>query len=96
MYRNFGDGDGGVNVPTAIDWTFLTNEFWGESPAGTWTLTLRDVYAVGVGTWSNFSVLAKMGTLVAVPEPGSLMLTACGFIGLGFRCSRRRECSEQK
>jgi subtilisin-like proprotein convertase family protein len=90
MYRNFGDGDGGANIPTAINWTFLTNEFWGENPAGTWTLTLRDVYTVGVGTWNDFSVLAKMGTLVTVPEPGSLMLTSFGLLGLAFRRSRRR------
>jgi subtilisin-like proprotein convertase family protein len=89
MYRNFGDGDGGVNVPNGINWTFLTNEFWGESPLGTWTLTLRDVYSIGVGTWSNYSVLANMGTLVAVPEPAGLTLTACGIIAMAFTRSRR-------
>ncbi len=90
MYRDFLDGDNGGNVPLGIDWTFLTNAFWGENPFGTWKLTLRDVYAVGVGTWSNFSVLANMGTLIAIPEPTSAMLAVCGIMGIASAFSRRR------
>jgi subtilisin family serine protease len=87
MYRNFLDGNGSA---TTLDWTFLSNAFWGESPLGTWTLNLKDVYAVGTGTWNNYSILAKMGTLVAIPEPASLILTASGITGIVIGFSRRR------
>ncbi|MEX0612907.1 MAG: S8 family serine peptidase, partial [Pirellulales bacterium] len=90
MYRNYFDGNGvNPNVPNFIDWTFVSNAFWGENPLGTWTLTLRDVYPAGVGTWSSYSVLAKMGTLIPVPEPASLTLAALGIMAFLFRISRR-------
>ena len=85
MYRNIADSFNNVN------WTFLSNAFWGETPQGTWTLTVRDVFAGDVGTWNNFRVLAKMGSLVAVPEPSSLVLLAFGL--LAFAPARRRSQS---
>jgi hypothetical protein len=84
MFRNYND------TVSNLDWTFLTNAFWGESPLGTWSLNLRDVYAVGTGTWNNYSILAKMGTLIPVPEPASLILTASGLMGMASVISRRR------
>ncbi len=54
-------GDNGVN----LSWTFVSNAFWGENPAGTWTLNVRDVAAVDVGTWNTFAVTARVGQLVA-------------------------------
>lgn len=51
-----------------INWTFLSNAFWGENPHGTWKLTLADVYSIGEGTWNSYSVTAHMGTLIdAIP-----------------------------
>jgi hypothetical protein len=84
FYRNAPDS--GDN----LDWTFLSNAFWGENPLGNWTLTLRDIAALDIGTWNSYSVLAKMGTLISVPEPASLMLTATGLMGVAFGFSRRR------
>ena len=48
-----------------IHWTYSSNAFWGENPQGVWTLNVRDVAAGYTGTWSDFSVQARMGTLLA-------------------------------
>ncbi|MFZ5829066.1 MAG: S8 family serine peptidase [Planctomycetota bacterium] len=82
-----------VWIDPTYDWTFTSNAFWGEDPEGIWTLTLRDqapVYGRFAETWSFFSVTARMGDLVAVPEPGTLaLLTILGLVGvIAFR--RRR------
>ncbi|MBL8060179.1 MAG: S8 family serine peptidase [Chthonomonas sp.] len=53
-------GDDGDN----ISWTFSTNAFWGESPAGTWTLQVADRGATDTGTWTNYSINARKGYLV--------------------------------
>ncbi len=53
-------GDGGDN----INWTFVANGFWGENPAGTWTLDVRDIASADVGTWNSFAVDARMGDLI--------------------------------
>jgi len=82
IYRNGADSFNNIN------WTFLTNAFWGENPLGTWTVTVRDVFAADVGTWNSFSVLAKMGTIVAIPEPAAATLASLGIMALLFRRSR--------
>lgn len=61
--RDGGDGAGG-----AFTWTFTSNAFWGENPQGTWTLTLTDNFAQDVGTWSNYAVTLRQGTLIADPN----------------------------
>ncbi len=48
----------------SINWTFTCNQFWGENPAGTWTLNVRDVSSINTGTWNEFRVTARMGYLV--------------------------------
>ncbi len=64
-----------------IDWTFSTNAFWGEQALGTWSVTVRDVFAEDTGTWNSFAIDWRMGTIVrAVPEPAS----ACLFGILAF------------
>lgn len=67
-----------VDSFNTIDWTLLSNAFWGEIPAGTWTLTVRDVITQETGTWVGYDVLAKMGTLI--PEPSSLALALLGLL----------------
>lgn len=47
-----------------IDWTFVTNAFWGENPAGTWTLRVADVESSTSGTWNRYRVTMRMGTLI--------------------------------
>jgi subtilisin-like proprotein convertase family protein len=47
-----------------INWTFTMNQFWGENPQGTWTLRVRDVFQSDTGTWNNYSINARMGTLI--------------------------------
>ncbi len=72
MYRNYADSFDDIN------WTFVTNAFWGKAPAGTWMLTLRDVYAGDAGTWNSYEVTAYLGDLIAAQEPGSLALLLLG------------------
>ena len=55
-----------------ISWTFVTNAFWGENPAGTWSLNVRDVTAGTTGTWSRYNVTTRMGTLVNVNIPPTI------------------------
>lgn len=51
-------------------WTFLTNAFWGENAAGTWTLNVADVDANGeIGTWAGYNVTFLMGEMVML-TPG--------------------------
>ncbi len=59
LYR-YNDPDDNIN------WTFCTNAFWGESPAGTWTLRVADAYPQDVGTWNKYAVLFRMGQLIPV------------------------------
>jgi subtilisin-like proprotein convertase family protein len=50
-----------------INWTFVTNAFWGEIPAGEWELYIGDVAEDGfAGTWNSFRVLARTGTLIPI------------------------------
>jgi subtilisin-like proprotein convertase family protein len=57
--------DNGAN----INWTFVSNAFWGENPAGTWTLQVRDVGPADLGTWTSFSATALMGQLIVNTTP---------------------------
>lgn len=88
FYHNYGD-PGDFGAADQIDWTFTSNEFWGEIPLGEWSLSVHDVFAGDTGTWNSFSVLANMGTLVMVPEPSTLALWTLGLLCLGF-CRRRK------
>jgi subtilisin-like proprotein convertase family protein len=60
-----------------LAWTFTTNAFWGESANGIWSLRVIDTYPeLDDGTWNSWSMTLRTGELVAVPEPGSLILVA--------------------
>jgi len=48
-----------------LNWTFSTNAFWGENPAGTWTIELRDYFVGDTGTWTNYNVTMRQGELIA-------------------------------
>lgn len=64
-----------------IDWTFVTNAFWGEQAAGEWALEIIDTYpGADDGVWHSYSALARMGELV--PEPATLALVAVGAAAL--------------
>ncbi len=52
-----------------IDWWFTSNQFWGENPAGTWTLTITDHAGSAIATWGRFRVVTHMGTLVTSGPP---------------------------
>jgi subtilisin-like proprotein convertase family protein len=51
--------DGGQDIV----WKFTSNAFWGENPAGTWTLKVADVYSADTGTWNNYGVTLRQGTI---------------------------------
>lgn len=69
-----------------LNWTFLTNAFWGENGQGTWSLRLVDTAAGETGTWNSFSAEVRMGTITAIPEPGTLLglLGASGGVGAWY------------
>jgi subtilisin-like proprotein convertase family protein len=77
MYRNYWDPG------EKLEWTFTSNAFWGEDPVGEWTLTVEDWYLTDLGTWNQFSVIARTGYLnPAVPEPATMLLVGSGLMGL--------------
>jgi subtilisin family serine protease len=76
MFRSASDT--GAN----ISWTFETNAFWGESPSGTWTVMVRDVFAGVTGTWSSYSITLHMGELSATRISGRVTLGAAGLAGV--------------
>ena len=58
MHRQSADG------PDNINWTFTNNAFWGENPAGTWTLEIADYFTTDTGTWNSYNVTLRQGTLL--------------------------------
>jgi subtilisin-like proprotein convertase family protein len=52
-------------------WTLTSLAFWGESPAGTWTIRVSDRSSFDQGTWNWFSATLNTGALVPAPIPGS-------------------------
>jgi len=54
----------GADSTANINWTFTTNAFWGENPAGTWTLNVRDTFLSDTGTWNSYSASLRQGTIV--------------------------------
>jgi len=55
----------GADTGADLSWTFCTNAFWGENPAGTWTVKVVDGVAGNTGTWTSFAVTTRMGQLVS-------------------------------
>ncbi len=47
-----------------IHWTFTSNAFWGEDPAGTWTLVAKDLALGDTGSLDDFTFTARMGQMV--------------------------------
>ncbi len=54
-----------LDTGTDLSWTFTANAFWGENPAGTWTIKVVDGVAGNSGTWTSFAVATRMGQLVS-------------------------------
>ncbi|MBM3835909.1 MAG: hypothetical protein FJ403_22125 [Verrucomicrobia bacterium] len=52
-----------------VDWWFTGNAFWGENPAGDWTLTVRDTETGETGTWKSFELRVRMGQLIPAARP---------------------------
>lgn len=62
-----------------IDWTYSTHAFWGENPAGTWTIEVEDVqtgWGWTDGTWNTFEVTMRMGDLVPVTNDPPIIVAA--------------------
>ncbi|MFN7172570.1 MAG: S8 family serine peptidase [Fimbriimonadaceae bacterium] len=60
----------GVDNNSNINWTFMSNAFWGTNPAGQWTVRIVDTQENSVGTWTNFQARANMGTLIPSSRGG--------------------------
>ncbi len=48
-------------------WGLTSNAFWGENPAGTWTLQVRRSDWWSEATWVTFRVITHTGRLIRVP-----------------------------
>ena len=92
-YLAFADPNSAQYNVNSITWSFCSNAFWGEDPAGTWTLS---VYNLGSDktTFNVSNVVSSiyMGELEtshpeAVPEPSTWALMVLGVIVL---CMRKR------
>ena len=88
LYQAGGDSADNIN------WSFTSNAFWGEQALGTWSLNVRDVFAADVGLWNSYSVSWRMGTLTAIPEPGSASLF--GVMALAFAVAYHRRRSARR
>lgn len=65
-----------------LNWWYTTNAFWGENPAGTWTIKIADVSdnSSATGTWDSYRLIIHMGelipntgpTVIQQPQPQSL------------------------
>ena len=67
-----------VDSDDNLDWTFVSNAFWGENPSGTWTLTVADRASADVGTWDSFTATARMGQILpagGLAAPSALTAT---------------------
>lgn len=54
---------------TDLNYTFLTNAFWGESGTGSWILNVADIVEGYTGTWLGYDVTFLMGQMVLL-TPG--------------------------
>jgi hypothetical protein len=66
---------GGLSEPHPFSWTYTSNAFWGEDPAGTWTLALYDRETASLQDnyqvrWESFEVTMRSGTLIPIVTPG--------------------------
>lgn len=64
-----------------LNWTFTSNAFWGENPAGTWTIKVCDASEFDEGVWNSFSASLKMGTPIAVDKVQSVALVPSAVFG---------------
>ncbi len=78
-------GNAGENYS---DWTVTSTHFYGESSAGTWTLTVDDMAAQDVGTLDEFT-LTLYGTTIAPP----LIEGSCTLPQEGEPCRRGVLCT---
>ena len=58
------------------NWKFTSARNWGESSAGTWTLTVRDLSAADVGTFDSWSLDVYGTTPIDVNRPTIAITTA--------------------
>gem|GEM_PF-3688861 len=54
-----------------FNWTFSTSAFWGETPAGTWTLRVCDRVRSKVGKLDRIDVEARMGEFTLTEGPNA-------------------------
>lgn len=64
-----------------LDWTYRSVAFWGENPAGTWTIKLVDTASSNTGTWDAFQLTLMMGTLTPSGKPISGNIELQQFVG---------------
>lgn len=55
-----------------LQWTFVANNFWGETPTGTWQLSLSDL-AGNSSTWNSYALKFHLGRMVL--ESGNVAIT---------------------
>ena len=74
-----------------LNWWYTTNAFWGENPAGTWTIKVADLRVNNPGTWDSYRVIVHMGelipnagpTITQQPQPQNVCLGATATFAVG-------------
>ena len=76
-----------------LTWSFTSNVYWGEDPAGVWTVKVYDHGAEDTFTVSDVYSTFYMGAMrnSAVPEPSAWALMALGIVVLFLRKRVRSE-----
>ena len=76
--RLFSSGD---DFEANINWTFVSNAFWGENPSGVWTLKVCDLAELDEGVWNSFAVRLRMGRLIATDKPSGVAVSPSNVTG---------------
>ena len=59
-----------IGAPGAFElasWEFSSAQFWGENPAGQWTVSIQDLVAQDSGTWESYEFTGYSAAIVLDP-----------------------------
>ena len=93
------------SVVEDLDWIFTSHAFFGENPAGSWTLTVRNTGGNAGATWASYQFAAHMGRAVPAapvilaeslrrPPEGGFKFTFSGVPGQKYQVQASTQVGE--